>query len=67
MRSNIKTYRDVDIVENAYTRILQYEQLGLLKINHFEELSDAQIRKNKNMVIGAIKRFGRPPKILCKS
>lgn len=50
--------KDVDIVGNAYTRILQYEQQGLLKINHFEELSDAQIRKNKNMVMGAIKRFG---------
>ena len=50
--------KGVDIVENAYERILQYEQLGQLKINHFEELTDQQINKDKNMVMGAIKRLG---------
>lgn len=54
---NVVPIKAVDIVENAYERILQYEQQGQLKINHFEELSDEQIRKDKNMVIGAIKRL----------
>ena len=29
-----------------------------MKINHFEELTDQQINKDKNMVMGAIKRLG---------
>lgn len=45
----------VDVVENAYERILQYEQQGQLKINHFENLSNEQIEKDRSMVIGAIK------------
>lgn len=49
--------KSVDVVENAYERILQYEQQGQLKINHFDDLSDDQICKNRNMVIGAIKRL----------
>jgi len=35
---------EVDIVENAYARILQYEKQSLLVINHFETLSDEQKR-----------------------
>lgn len=54
---NIVPIKSVDIVENAYECILQYEQQGQLKINHFENLSAEQIRKDKNMVIGAIKRL----------
>lgn len=48
---------DVDIVEDAYERILQYEKEGLLAINHFENLSEKQKQKDKNMVLGAIKRL----------
>lgn len=48
----------VDVVENAYERILQYEQQGQLKINHFEKLSEEQRNKDKSMVIGAIKGLG---------
>lgn len=47
----------VDLVEDAYERILQYEQQGLLKINHFTERSDEQKKKDKNMVMGAIQRL----------
>lgn len=54
---NIVQIKNVDVVENAYECILQYEQQGKLKINRFEELSDSQINKDKNMVIGAIKRL----------
>ena len=46
-----------DIVENAYERILQYERQGALRINHFENLSQEQIAKDKNMILGAIKRL----------
>ena len=46
-----------DVVENAYERILHYEKEGLLVINHFENLTDEHKRKNRNMVLGAIKRL----------
>lgn len=49
--------KTVDVVENAYERILLYERQGLMKINHFETLSDEQILRDRNMVIGTIKRL----------
>lgn len=49
--------QDVDIVDDAYERILQYEKDGLLVINHFENLSDEQKRRDRNMVLGAIKEL----------
>jgi len=33
---------DIDIVDNAYERILQYEKDGMIIINRFENLSDKQ-------------------------
>ena len=47
----------VDIVENAYERILQYEKSGKLIINHYENLTDNQKKSDRNMVLGAIKRM----------
>lgn len=47
----------VDVVEDAYERIIQYEKEGFLVINHYENLSDEQKRKDKNMILGAIKRL----------
>jgi hypothetical protein len=49
--------QDVDVVENVYERILQYEKDGLLIINHFETLTDKQKVKDRNMILSAIKRF----------
>ncbi len=49
--------KEVDIVDNAYDRILQYEKQGWLIINHFEDLSDERMMKDRNMVLGAIKRL----------
>ncbi|MCL2401450.1 MAG: hypothetical protein FWC90_02270 [Oscillospiraceae bacterium] len=49
--------QDVDVVDDAYERILQYEKEGLLVINHFENLSDEQKRRDRNMVLGAIKEL----------
>lgn len=46
-----------DVVEDAYERILQYEQQGQLKINYFEKLSEEQISKDRNMVLRTIKRL----------
>lgn len=49
--------QNVDVVEDAYERIMQYETEGILVINHYKNISDEQKRKDKNMVIGAIKRL----------
>ena len=49
--------QDVDIVDNAYERILQYEKDGLLVINHFNNLSEEQKKKDRNMALGAINRL----------
>ena len=49
--------QSVDIVENAYERILQYEKSGELIINHYDNLSDRQKERDRNMVLGAIKRM----------
>jgi len=49
--------QDVDIVDDAYERILQYEREGLLIINHFENLSDEQKISDRNMILGAINRL----------
>lgn len=46
-----------DIIEDAYEKILEYENQGLLKINHYESLSEHQKAKDRNMILGAIKRF----------
>lgn len=54
---NTVPIKAVDVVENAYERILQYEQQGQLIINHFEDLTDMQKNKDKNMILGAIKRL----------
>lgn len=54
--------KEVDIVENAYERILEYEAQGQIKINHFETLSEHQIKKDRRMVIGEIKRLELPKK-----
>lgn len=54
---NAVPIKAVENIENAYEQILQYEQQGQIKINRFEELSDKQINKNRNMVIGTIKRL----------
>ena len=45
-----------DMVENAYERILQYERDGLLKINRYKTLSDKQRRRDRNMILNAIRR-----------
>jgi len=49
--------QNADIVENAYERILHYERTGALIINHYKHLTDAQKAKDRNMVLGAIKRL----------
>lgn len=46
-----------DVVDDAYERILRYEREGLLVINHFESLSEVQKARDRNMVLGAIKRL----------
>ena len=47
----------IDVVENAYERILRYGFEGKLIINRYEMLSDEQRRKDRNMVFNAIKRL----------
>lgn len=47
----------VDIVKDAYERILWYEAEGLLKIHHYRDLTDEQRRKDRNMVLNAIRRL----------
>jgi hypothetical protein len=49
--------QDADIVDDAYERILQYEREGLIIINRYEDLSDEQKRKDRNMIISAINRL----------
>jgi len=49
--------KDVEVVEDAYERILRFEKEGSLIINHFETLFDEQKRRDRNMVLGAIKRL----------
>lgn len=44
-------------VEDAYSLILQNEAEGLLKINHYETLSQEQKQKDRNMILGAIKNL----------
>ena len=47
--------KEVDFIENAYERILSCEKDGLMVINRYENLTNEQKDKNKNMVMGAIK------------
>jgi len=49
--------QSVDFVDNAYERILQYEAEGLLRIHHFEERTNRQKERDRNMVLGTIKRL----------
>ena len=44
-----------DVVADAHERILSYEKKGLLVINHFEDLSEAQRESDRQMVLGAIR------------
>lgn len=46
---------ETDLVEDAYERILEYERDGLLIINRFETLSEAQRQKDQNMILQTIK------------
>jgi len=46
---------ETDVVDDAYERILQYEKDGLLVINRYEQLSDEQKRKDRNMILRTIK------------
>lgn len=48
----------VDVIEDVYERLLQYEREGLLLINHFENLTEKQRRSNRNMVLWAINKYG---------
>jgi hypothetical protein len=49
---------EADPVSDAYERILRYEQEGQLLINRYEDRSAVQVQRDRNMVLGAIKRFG---------
>jgi len=49
--------RGVDIVDDAYVRILDFARRGELVINRFEELSEHQKLRDRNMVLGAIERL----------
>lgn len=46
-----------DIVEDTYARILRYEAEGLLRIDRYTDLTDEQRRKDRNMVLNAIRRL----------
>ena len=48
---------ETDVVEDAYQRIRQYEEEGLLVIHHFESLSEEQRARDKRMVLRAIQRL----------
>ena len=48
---------DTDPVEDAYERILQYERDGQLVIHRFEDLTEAQRRSDRSMILGAIRRL----------
>lgn len=50
--------KEVEVVEDAYERILEYERQGLIKINHFEDLSEKQRQRDRNMVMGEIQSLG---------
>ena len=55
-RKSVKI-QDIDCVENAYERILQYENEGQVIINRYENLSGEQKSKDRNMVLTLIKRL----------
>lgn len=46
--------KEAEVVEDAYERLLEYERQGLIKINHFEDLTDRQRRRDRNMVLREI-------------
>ena len=48
---------ETDVVEDAYQRIRQYEEEGLLVIHHFESLSEEQRARDKRIVLRAIQRL----------
>jgi len=48
---------EADAVEDAYERILQYGKDGSLIVNRYENLTDEQRRRDRNMVLYAIKKY----------
>ena len=49
--------QDVDVVNDAYERILQYEQQGLLVINRYNTLSEEQKKRHKRLIIDTINKY----------
>ena len=49
--------RDIDIVDDAYERILQYERAGLMSISRYKNRSNEQKQSDKNIILGTIKKF----------
>lgn len=47
----------VEVVDNAYERLLEYEKKGLLVIHRFETLSEERRKSDRNMVLGTIKNL----------
>ena len=48
---------DVDVVENAYERILRYENEGELVIHQYGTLTNEQIASNKSIILSTIERL----------
>ncbi|MCL2409058.1 MAG: hypothetical protein FWC96_05515 [Oscillospiraceae bacterium] len=49
--------QDVDVVDDAYERILQYEKEGLLVITRYENLSEKQKAIDRHMLLDEIKEL----------
>jgi len=49
--------KEADSIQNCYTRILEYERQGSLRINRFESLTGAQRESEHKMILSAIKRY----------
>ena len=49
--------KSADLISDAYEHILRSEAEGKLIINHFATRSDEQRQRDRNMVLGAIKRL----------
>jgi len=48
--------REIDVVENCYDRIIEYENKGLIHIRRFGELTDAERDSERRMILSTIKR-----------
>ena len=48
---------EVEVVEDAYDHILRCEREGLLRIQHYESLSEEQKQRDRNMVLSTIRRL----------